>query len=262
MGNAHLLYRSSVCLASPLHDPDGRLLELLQAHGQKLLQRYKGNAVVSVSPATAPDVIALLKSQQFTIQMQRKDSSVLLGNNYLNALKLALPTKAHYIHLIDFDRALHWMHRFPRELRDVLDIFPSCQGFISFVRTKRAFETHPQTQRSTENVVNAIASEVAGVDVDIMSGSFGFEAKLAKKMVEEVKQKDYGIYAEFLRVAIKHKSLISTIEVEGLEWETPDQFQNEIRAKGYTEWLQEFESLAQWGRRIELVENSAHVLIK
>lgn len=250
------------CLASPLHDPEGRLLELLAAKGEALLKLYKGNVAVSVSPTTSPDIIALLKQQGFLVSIQRKDAAVMLGNNYLNAIKLALSTDAQFVHLVDFDRALHWVKRFPRELRDVLEIFPSCQAFVSFVRTKRAFQTHPNIQRSTEHIVNAIASEVAGVDVDIMSGSFGFENSLAKKILQEVKQKDYGIYAEFLRIAVKHHSLISTIEVEGLEWETPDQFKDEIREQGYVEWLEQFESLAQWGKRVKLVENSAGVLIK
>lgn len=261
MGKKYATSDNAICLASPFHDPDARLLEFIQENGEKLLQRYNGNAVISVSPTTSPKIISLLRSQQFTVQIQRKDSVKLIGNNYLSSIKLALPTKTRYIHLVDFDRALHWIKRFPRELRDIIEIFPSCQGFISFVRTKRAFETHPFIQRATEQVVNSIAAEVAGVDVDIMSGSYGFENLLAKKILTDVKQKDYGIYAEFLRIAIKHHSLISTIEVEGLEWETPDQFQREIRQKGYMEWLQEFESLAQWGRRVELVKESTDVFL-
>lgn len=256
------LHKNSVSLASPLHDPDARLLELLKVCGEDLLQQYGGNAVVSISPSTSPQIVSLLREQQFITVRQRENAAKNIGNNYLNALRFSFTLKTKYVHLIDFDRALHWISRFPRELRDVLNIFLTCQDFISFVRTKRAFETHPNIQRSTEAVINAIASEVAGVDIDIMSGSFGFDKHLAKKIISEVKQKDYGIYAEFLRVALKNKSLISTIEVEGLEWETPDQFKDEIRQKGYTGWLQEFESLAQWGKRIDLVEDSAGILTK
>lgn len=255
------MLHSSVCLASPFRDPEGRFLDLIKENGKKLLQLYQGNAVVSVSPTTSPSVIYLLNSLQFTTKIQRKNSEVLIGNNYLNAIKLAINTKTRYIHLVDFDRALHWIKRFPRELRDVLDIFPSCQGYTSFIRTKRAFKTHPQTQRSTENIINIIASEAAGVEVDIMSGSYGFERKLAQKIVQEARRKDFGIYAEFLRIAIKHHFLISTIEAEGLEWETPDQYQDEIRRESYSAWLKHFQSLSEWQKRITLLEESAEVLI-
>lgn len=255
------MVHSSVCLASPFHDPEGRFLDLIKENGKKLLQLYQGKAVISVSPTTSPSVISLLNSLQFTIKMQRKNSEVLIGNNYLNAIEIAINTKTRYVHLVDFDRALHWIKRFPRELRDVLDIFPSCQGYTSFIRTKRAFETHPQTQRSTENVINIIASEAAGVDIDIMSGSYGFGANLAKKIIQEARRKDFGIYAEFLLIAIKHHFLISTIDVGGLEWETPDQFQREIRRESYSAWLKHFQSLSEWQKRINLLEESAEVLI-
>lgn len=255
------MVHSRVCLASPLHDPEGRLLGLIQENGEKLLHRYNGKVAISVSPTTSQSVISLLKSQQFNIKIQRKSPELLIGNNYLNAIKLALSMQTRYIHLTDFDRTLHWVKRFPRELRDVLEIFPSCPGFVSFIRTKRAFETHPETQRSTEKVINAIASEDAGVNVDIMSGSFGFERNLAKKIIHEAGRKDFGIYAEFLRIAIKHHFLISTVVVDGLEWETPDQFHDEIRRESYTAWLKHFQSLSEWQKRIILLEESAEVLI-
>lgn len=255
------MVNSSVCLASPFHDPKDRFFDLIKENGKKLSQLYQGKAIVSASPTTSPSVISLLISLQFTVKIQRKNSELLIGNNYLNAIEMAINTKAQYIHLIDFDRVLHWVKRFPRELRDVLEIFPSCQDYISFVRTKRAFESHPQTQRHTENVVNEIASEVAGVAIDIMSGSYGFERILAKKIVQEVWRKDFGIYAEFLRIALKHHSLISTIEVEGLEWETPDQFRDEIRKESYSAWLKHFQSLSEWQKRIILLEESTDVLL-
>lgn len=255
------MVHSSVCLASPFHDPQGRLLDLIRDNGKKLINSYKGKVVVSVSPTTSQSVISLLNSMQFTAKIQGKNSDELIGNNYLNAIKMAVNTKTRYVHLVDFDRALHWIKRFPRELRDIVDLFPSFQGYISFIRTQRAFETHPQTQRSTENVINVIASEDAGVNVDIMSGSYGFERMLAKKIVQEAKRKDFGIYAEFLRIALKYHFPISTIETEGLEWETPDQFQNEIKREGYSTWLKHFQSLSEWQKRIYLLEESVEVLI-
>lgn len=251
---------NSVCLASPFHDPEGRLLELLQENGEKLLSLYHGNAVVNVSPKTSHEIIALLKTQGFSV-FKQKSSTGLISDNYLSAIRIAVRTDSTFIHLVDFDRALHWAKRFPRELRDVVKILPTYQGFVSLVRTNRSFQSHPQVQRSTESIVNAIASEVSSIEIDIMSGSFGFQKKLAVKIVQEAKRKDYGIYAEFLTIALKHKFLISTIEVEGLEWETPDQYQDIISKEGYSAWLHAFESLPEWKKRITLLEDSADVLI-
>jgi hypothetical protein len=254
-------YQSSVCLASPLHDPEGKLLELLQEQGEALVKLYKGNAFVSVSAKTTPAIIELLKKHGFQIRKQTKTENLSVAANYLAVLKMATKTSTKHIHLLDFDRALHWVKRFPRELRDVIEILPTYNGYVSFIRTPRAFQSHPQTQRTTETIVNTIASEVAGVTVDIMSGSFGFERTLAQKIVKEAKRKDYGIYAETLLIALRHRYLIATIEVEGLEWETPDQFKDSIQREGYTAWLYEFESLPEWKKRVTLLENSADVLI-
>lgn len=255
------MIHSSVCLASPFHDPKGKFLDLIREYGEMLLQYYQGYAAVSISHQTSPSVISLLESQQFNVKIESKKADLLIGNNYLNAIKMAINMKTRYVHLTDFDRALHWIKRFPRELRDVIEIFPSCPGYISFIRTERAFETHPQTQRSTENVINAVASEDAGVNLDIMSGSYGFEKSLAKKIIKEVRRKDYGIYAEFMRIALKHHYFISTIEVDGLEWETPDQFHDEIRRESYSAWLKNFQSLSEWQKRINLLKESTEVLI-
>lgn len=254
-------YQSSVCLASPFHDPEGKLLELLQEQGGALLKLYKGNAFISISAKTNPAIISLLQKQGFHIRKQTKTENPSVGANYLAVLRMVTKTSNKHIHLVDFDRALHWTKRFPRELRDAIEILPSYNGYVSFVRTPRAFQSHPQTQRTTETIINTIASEVAGVTVDIMSGSFGFHKTLAQKIIKEAKRKDYGIYAETLLIALRHRYLIATIEVEGLEWETPDQFKENIQQEGYTAWLHEFESLPEWKKRVSLLEKSAEVLI-
>ena len=43
------------------------------------------------------------------------------------------------------------------------------------------------------------------------------------------------------------------IEVEGLEWETPDQFKNEIDELGYEKWLRKFQSPTEWRKRVKLL---------
>ncbi len=250
-----------VSLASPLHDPEGRLLPIISAYGGKLLKLYGGNAAISITPKTLPETTSKLNAQGFTTIMQDEKSGLDLGSNYRLAVKTALTKSSTHIHLVDFDRALHWTQRFHNELRDIIDYIPSYDGFISFMRTRRAFETHPQIQRVPEITINAIASEVAKTDVDIMSGAFAFDAKLAKEIVSQSKRKDYGIYAEFLSIALKNKAKINTMEVEGLEWETPDQFKDKIEKEGYSAWLSEFESLPEWEKRVKLIEDSSEVLI-
>jgi hypothetical protein len=254
-------YHSSVCLISPLHDPDGKLLPMLSTYGSALTKLYSGNIGVSVTDQTQPQMITLLKKCGIYCRIVSTEHRF-IGEDMKNTLKLGLHFKTHAIHFVDFDRALHWVKKFPIELRDIVRLVASSNGFISFVRTKRAFLTHPYTQQSTEKVINMIASEEAKRTVDIMSGSFAFETSFAKIAIQELKRKDFGVYAEFLMIALRHKFLIDTIEVDGLEWETPDQFQDEIRRTSYDTWLHNFQSLSEWQKRIALLEDSLDTLLQ
>ena len=255
-------YLPSVCLASPLHDPNARLSEMIRLHGKKLKDLYKNLICISVTHTTSPDIIHQLEKLEIKHEIIPKTKGIDVGLNMKNAISLGLQLQTSHIHLVDFDRALHWTETYPRELKDVIGILPQYSGFISFTRTNRAFETHPYPQRTTESIINAIASETAKITVDIMSGSFGFSRKFAKKVVKEAKRKDFGIYAEFLHLALKHHYLIEHIEADGLEWETPDQFQDEIGRLSYSSWLKHFQSLSEWEKRVQLLEHSAEVLIQ
>ena len=245
-----------ITLVSPLHDPNSKLLSYIKKYGRALKKIYHGNVCVAVTTETNSKVISELKRLGFNISSEHKNAA----DNYRHAIKMGIKTNASYIHQVDFDRALHWVNRFSNELKDVIYYIPSYSGFLSFIRTRRAFESHPLIQRTTETTVNAIASEVAGVDVDIMSGSFGFDRELTELIAKESKRTDFGIYAEFLTIALRHKMKINTMEVEGLEWETPDQFKDKIEQEGYSAWLNEFESLPEWQRRVKLIEDSTNVL--
>ncbi|MEK7559403.1 MAG: hypothetical protein AAB521_03785 [Patescibacteria group bacterium] len=246
-------------LVSPLYDPDARLAQQVLNNGDKLFKIYAGNIFVSISHKTSEETERAL--EKVKIPFITSAHQISLGENYRRAIAGGLKLQASHIHLVDFDRALHWAQRYPDELRRIDKEVEKIKGFISFVRTRRAFESHPLIQRTTETAVNAIATEIVGMDVDIMSGSFGFDRKLAEEIMRDSRRNDFGIYAEFLTIALKHKKKINVIEVEGLEWETPDQFQDKIEKEGYSAWLEEFESLPEWKKRIRLMEESAEVMI-
>src|ERR1035437_631139 len=248
---------NNVALATPLHDPKGLILPILKQNGQKLKEIYAANIAVNVTPQTNKETINLLKEFGFNVQVSKEGS---IGEDYRNAIQLALSLNTSFIHLLDFDRALHWADRFSDELKNVEQQIAHYVGYVSFVRSKKAFETHPITQRSTETAVNAIASEVAGMGVDIMSGSLGMERDLAQLVIKESKRDDFGFYAEPLMIAKKHNCPINTIEVEGLEWETPDQYKEQIEKYGYSAWLAKFQSLGEWEKRVKLLDQTTQVL--
>lgn len=248
---------TDVALATPLHDPKGLIVPILEKNGRKLVEVYKSNIAVNVTPQTSIRVEELLENLGFKYEISGGKE---IGEDYRNAIRLSLKSNAGFIQLLDFDRALHWVDRFPDELSKVKNQLEESLGFVSFVRSKKAFETHPITQRSTETAVNAIASEVAGFGIDIMSGSMGMERALAELIVKESSRDDFGFYAEPLIIAKKHKFPISILEVDGLEWETPDQYKDQIEKYGYSAWLSKFQSLSEWEKRVKLLDQTAEVL--
>lgn len=251
---------NSIVLVSPLHDPDARLVGEVLRNDRKLNKIFDNFFIASVTENTSPKTFNALKEMGISYSILPKEANNTLGNNYRNAIRLGIEKNVSHILLMDFDRSLHWARRFPEELEKVREDLISLSGFTSFVRSRRAFESHPQTQRATETTINAIASELTKTDVDIMSGAFGMDIKFAEYILKTSKRNDYGFYAEMLEVALKNNIKINTLEVEGLEWETPDQYKDKIDKEGYSQWLSEFESLPEWEKRVKLIEKSTEVL--
>lgn len=256
-------YTPDIGLVGPLHDPEARLARAIRTYGKNLKSIYMGAIVVKTTKNTHSDTLKALASANISFSKRAtKGNYVAMGKTYKEAITLGLKLKTRHIHVCDFDRILHWVKVFPNELKDIVELLPSNTGITFVGRSKRAFETHPKTQKQTEEIVNILASEVAGIDVDIMSGSFAMDSQSAKIILKKSKRNDYSFFAEFLSIAKKAGIQINTLITEGLEWETPDQYADKIRKEGYSDWLDEFMSLPEWKRRIELMEKNTEILIK
>ncbi len=254
-------YTPDVTLASPLHDPEARLADSIRKHGKKIKTFYFGFVVVRATQDLHTDTKKALESCKIEYSLETKKSEYInMGRTYRGAMQMGIKLNTRSIHVCDFDRILHWIKSFPNELRDVIKLIPSNYGLTWIGRTERAFETHPRTQRKTESIVNTIASEKAEQDLDIMSGSFAMDINTAKLLLKNTKRNDYSFYSEFLVYALKKKIPVGSILTEGLEWETPDQYKDKIQKEGYQDWLDEFMSLPEWKRRIELLERNSDAL--
>lgn len=252
--------QSSTILVSPLHDSEARLEEEIIKYGSKLNDIVENSFVASVTKNSSKKIFSALEKSELNYKILPLEIENTLGNNYRNAIRLGLEKNTTHVLLVDFDRSLHWVRRFPLELEQIKKTLDNLKGFTSFVRSRRAFESHPLTQRATETTINAIASELAKKDIDIMSGAFGLDKNFAEVLLKSSSRNDFGFYAEILEIALKNNIQINTVEVEGLEWETPDQYKDKIEKEGYSQWLNEFESLPEWEKRVKLIEKSTEVL--
>lgn len=248
-----------VALASPHHDPSGKLLKD-EKTAVKILKNIFDTANVSLSHLTDKRVRALLKDSGFHTTTRQEDGNI--SSRYTGALQLALEDSVDYIMLIDFDRAIHWALHYEDELSTVVEDLRTSEGFTSYVRSSRAFETHPLTQRQTEIVINQIASTVVGQQVDIVSGAYGMDRETAALVSKKGNKEDFSFYGQILALPFHEGVKINRLEVEGLEWETPDQFREEINKVGYIQWLHNFESLEEWEKRLTLAFEAGSAIQK
>ena len=238
-------------LASTLHDPENRLYESIIKYGPLIKQIFKISYVI-VTPLTSPKIIEALKNLEFETSKGSNNAV----DTYKKALNQALNNNQEPIFYCDFDRILHWARTYPDELKNTINSYLD-HDFLLLGRTSRAFNTHPQTQITTEEIANQIASKALGFNIikDIISACWRLTPELAEKLLKLQVDNIYGFYCEWPIVAWKQAQNPRYLEVEGLEWETTDRYQKEIKDKGYKRWLQEFQTPEEWERRVEILND-------
>jgi len=245
-------------LASTLHDPENRLNESLVKYGPLIKQIFKISCVI-FTPLTSPKIIETLKNLKFETSRGAKNNF----DTYKKALKQALNHDQELIFYCDFDRILHWAKTYPDELKNTMNSYLD-HDFLLLGRTFRAFKTHPKTQIMTEEIANQIASKASGfkITTDIISACWRFTPGLAEQLLQLKIDNTYGFYCEWPIVAWKQARNPKYLEVEGLEWETPDRYQKEIKDKGYTRWLQDFQTPEEWEKRVEILKDLIQSICK
>ncbi len=240
-----------------IHDPEGRLLGIknIESILKGALLNYE-SSIASITENTHPKMKEIAR-RHFKCMPQNVGTQ---GHHMMNLMKTAAGKNFHYC---DFDRLIHWQRRYPEELRDVAKKLDKSDGFTFICRTKRAFETHPDTQKDTETVYNALVSDYLGMEVDIGSGTFGFDDK-SRRAFASIKDdvSDARFLGCFLLCIKRGKIAISRVEAEGMEWETPDIYIKEIKKMGYKKWLAGFQTHDEWRRRVSYISQITGNLCK
>ena len=243
-------------LVTTFHDPQGRLRWAIETLRERtdppglsaLAQAYQPRIAV-VTAVTDTAVRAILAEHGFSMLVHDNESRY--ASNWL-ALETGLESDAAKFHHCDLDRFLHWMLKWPEELFHAAKRIPTT-GFLMYRRTARAFSSHPVTQQLTEGPANRLAARVFGIpDIDLFSGSFGFGRDAAQALVQHGARSEASFFVEAINVPFRSGLPIDSFTVEGLEWETPDQYQSEIGLLGYKEWLNRFQSPEEWRFRSEM----------
>ncbi|HLD11566.1 MAG TPA: hypothetical protein VJB91_01535 [Patescibacteria group bacterium] len=235
-----------VALCCPLHDPDGRYLQVLEKYGRALSQFYSRISICA-TPMTSETTISRMKKLGWDVELRES----LYGEGRRVALQHA--ERQEVYHCSDLDRMLHWVSEYPSELKDVLKWV---QGdFLILGRTDRAFQTHPFSWQLTESAINTVASQLLRKNVDITAGACLLSEKAKTFLLRSSKERGFGVCGEWPLLLQDAGMKISYRSVEGYEWEDPDRFQDEIKSQGYEEWLSSrYQTEEEWMKRIDLLK--------
>lgn len=229
-------------LAATLHDPKGSLEAMIEKYGHLISEQheYASVALTAQSNSTLIKAISSVGINCFVSGTTRRET-------YMSGLSSALEYSGDRIFFCDFDRVLHWVKSYLKEYTAVQK--HSEFDFLLLGRTPRGFATHPKTQKVPEGALNYYCSGLLGkMLMDFGAAVFCMTKEIAKTILGKSKA-DYGIYAEWPVIAAMHAKNFGYVEVDGLEWETPDRFKDDIMKKGHARWLKEFQSPQEWALR-------------
>lgn len=246
-----------VMLVSTLHDPEGRMVEATKRLLGRLKDLYEGVALVPTT-TTSTELLAALAG---AIVEPLEGSNGAVGIGRRHALRLGMRSGAPHMHYCDFDRILHWVGRYPSELAVAVEEIER-HDYLMIGRTERAFATHPRVQVDTEGITNHAFSLWYGEPVDVVAGSCGVSRRAASLLLERSTAPTNATDTEWPAVVHLAGMDVGFIRTEGLEFETPDYFQDQIAAIGSLQaWLEKrSRPLTAWVSRTRLTLESLEAL--
>lgn len=240
-----------VALAATLHDPPGALSGVVRRALPGLAALYRAVAVAT-SPTTATPMKRLLAAAGVHAGTP---SANLRGPLYRLALRRALASGAASVHYVDFDRAVHWLARAPRELAAALRLAPR-HPVLVLGRTPKAHRSHHLPLYATEVLVSRLFGVQLGLTgrVDLLVPSFLLARDAAALLLARSRARDTAVYGEWAALLAGLRPEIAYLECRGLEWETPDRHPRAVRRVGLAAWRRRQETPAEWAFRIDMAK--------
>lgn len=243
-------------LTCGLHDPKAGLKWISDKHVPTLLELFDA-VIITASPLTDQNYLDALEFQG--CQVFRRKQNIII-QSYLNAIKHGRDTGAETILYCDFDRVMHWVRTYPKELSCVAKHIKKT-GYLIGERGPREYQTHHDALYYTEQLPNAIISAHMGdkKQHDYLSGCYGFSKEAADYIVKHMKAKDFSFFGEWPAIMKRQGFKPTYLVCKGLEWETPDQHQEDVKRCGSVEaYREQLSSPTEWKRRTLM----AHEFVK
>lgn len=168
-------------LISPLHDPQGTYLGVIQEKGSPLA-KYYSLVILGVTDATHPKTLTALRNLNFILLQ----SNYPYGEGYRQALNEGLKRGGCLFHCADLDRILHWASTYPNELQKTLKKAHTTDYIILAQSSEPSFSTLAEWPLLVKR---------AGLKVDYFAVE-GYEWEDPDRFQKEIKKMDYQKWLE------------------------------------------------------------------
>lgn len=254
-----------IVLSTTIHDPEGGLAWLSEKHLGMLRQLFDAIVLVA-SPATNHQYLHELREQGVHVHQLEENT---IGQVYYDAIRYALDgdTTPDHVFYCDFDRILHWVHTFADELASFVQYLrtESQDDYIVCERSERAYASHHGPLYETEKIPNMVISHAVGANKtrDFLSGSYVMSRKAARLAVEMGAYDGWEHFGSWPVLMYDNAFQLSYFSFDGLEWETPDRFQGDVkRAGGLDAWREERNTASEWLFRTTMAQSIVSFLLK
>jgi hypothetical protein len=264
---------SAVALVTTVHQPDQRLVGLMEAQLPALTAHYAA-LVAYCSQDTHSVVLDLLREQGALVEVASERPAGILGIGAVRrrTIRTGLRAGTSHLQMCDFDRILHWVAGYPQELETVIATIQK-HDLLVLGRTERAWATHPPYQAETEPLFNRVFYLATGLPWDIGAGSRGLSCWAAEFLLSTSREPTVGVDAEWPLLLLKPPPGAASADegfclgyrpCEGLEYETADRFGPEIEAAGgYEAWVRQMSSNPnRWASRLQVANLIAQAVVR
>jgi hypothetical protein len=250
--------------AATVHDPEGRFLPLISLVGESL-SWYRSIAIAVTDATDTRVAAALLDLGAEIVPVAAGAIGVARRAALRRSLELALGGG---VLACDFDRWLHWARFFPQELgcvpERIVAIRPS-PWYVCIGRSERAFATHPRAQRDPEAATNHSLKLAVGFPIDAVGGACWLSPEGAALVLAHSCEPTAATDLEWPAIVYRHEAArLAEIQVDGLEFETPTFYRNEVDGAGRVdEWIEQtYERPEMWRSRLQLTAESVAALTR
>ncbi|MBM3331100.1 hypothetical protein FJY68_04510 [candidate division WOR-3 bacterium] len=208
-----------IALAATWH-PRGETQRLARAW-RRISETFRAVSIVVPS-----DVHSAQLADQVGAVRQQISSAPNWSRGRYEALRLAVASGASAIEYVDMDHLLRWIETRPDELHRVTET-AAHTPFVVIGRSEQAYSTYPLAIRETERPINSLFSHIFGQEMDLCAATRRMSRDIAGMLLRESSSDaTFGVDTEWPAIAFRRGVKLEYVEVDGLDWESADQYQD------------------------------------